>query len=164
MADKRAGVTRPTKRASAIPEPQREPRSWTFRVPIDPSTLSHNQRIHPQERARRVKRARLAAEGAWQESGRPVARCRVRLDFAVYRGRKLDEGTVIDGCKALVDGLCGLRYSKHPVTRKRLIEPGLLTPDDGPEWVTFGEVQQHIGRCFAERPEVMVRAVEDPIG
>lgn len=123
--------------------------TWRIVVEMDPSRTSLNQRLHWRERARRNAVVKLAAMCAWAHAGRPEASRRVRVSIVCRRGRALDADNVITGCKPALDALFAVRR------RKGLpVEPGLMTPDDGPEWVELGEVWQETGARWRGRPEV----------
>ncbi len=122
---------------------------------VDPSRTSLNQRLHPQERARRNTVAKQAALAAWTQAGCPKVNGPVRVSITVRRAKRLDTDNAISGCKPLIDGLFAERRRKgYPV------EPGLITPDDSPEWLALGEVTQEIGPEWKGREQVIVRIEE----
>lgn len=108
-------------------------------VPFDPSLLSNNQRLHWAERQRRTRAVRDTARLCWLQAGSPQAAGPVRVSLIVRRGRKMDADNLLTGCKGAADALF-----KQAVT-----------PDDGPRWLSWGEVEQETGKQYALKPEVI---------
>ena len=95
-------------------------------------------------RARIARVHREAAWLCWHKAGRPVARCRVRLDVTLYRGRTMDEFNALACVKHVIDGLC----------------VKALTPDDSPTWVAHGTITQQTGPDYHRAPVVVITATE----
>lgn len=117
-------------------------------VPVDIARTSPNAltRLMWQERGRRKKTAKEAARVVWVCAGRPRVDCPVIVDIVIRRGRKLDADNALAACKPAIDGL---------------FKDGLV-PDDGPRWLTIGEVRQESGKEWKGREcvEFLVRPAE----
>lgn len=87
--------------------PREYPNGWRAIniLGIDPHDLCANQRIHWSRRASRTKEAKAAARSAWVRAGSPKANGVVRYRLHVCRPRVIDEGAVVEGCKAVIDGI-----------------------------------------------------------
>lgn len=97
---------------------------------VDPHRTCLNQRIHWRRRHERTRAAMSLARNAWARAGSPTASAPIRYRLRVYRGRMIDEGAVVEGCKPIVDALF----------RKA------ITPDDSPKWCALDGIEQFTGK------------------
>lgn len=118
-------------------------------IPGDIGELTPNRRLHHRTKAAKIKRWREAT--AWiaeQDHGSFKAK-RVRLNFTIFRWRKLDHaqlhGTL--AIKAAEDGL---------------VDAGLI-PDDAPQYVEWGSIQQTTGSQwrFRECLRIAIEVLEE---
>jgi len=116
-------------------------------IPFDPNRTSEN-RVKSANRFSRSDlhgTAREVARAAWLAAGKPVATGPVRLSIHCRRGRSMDLGNIVGGCKPLIDG----------------VFVDALTPDDGPKWLQrLGGVTQETGACWKGREEVVFTVEE----
>ena len=121
---------------------------FTLTVPFDVARLSINarRRLHWRDEAKLVRSARTAALLAWRMADGPVSRWPVTVEITVRRGRKIDPGCVIEGAKAIIDGLCWTRNPHHQ---------GII-PDDNEEWIAYGAIRQETGAAWKQRPEIVL--------
>jgi hypothetical protein len=108
-------------------------------VHYDIRDLSPNLRLHWRARAKRTKQAREVARLAWIQAGKPTTDAPVRVSMIVRRARQMDQANLWSAAKACLDGVFVKAF----------------TPDDGPKWLTLGEVRQESGKAWKERPEVI---------
>jgi hypothetical protein len=114
-------------------------------VGFDVGRLSPNLRLHPTERRRRQRLAKIAARFAWLQAGSPMVEGAVTVSLIVRRGQSLDANAAWAGFKHVEDGLFCRRLNGWGVT-----------PDDSFAWVRYGELRQEIGSDWKGREEVEV--------
>lgn len=117
-------------------------------VPWDVSLTGDNKtrRMHWAGVRKLSRRARELARMCWLEAGSPRFTGKVRVSILCRRGRQMDSGNIIGGCKPLLDGLF----------------VAAITPDDRPKYVELGGVRQETGKQWQGREEVVftVEALE----
>ncbi len=132
--------------------------AFSIVVPIDIQRTSPNQRLHWAERNRRNQSARNAAQAAWVKAGRPKCKRPVTVELIVRRGRVLDADNAVSSTKPIIDQLFGSR--SRGAGRTKL--PGLITPDDSPEFVRLsGNVKQIVGPSWRGKEEIEFVITED---
>jgi hypothetical protein len=117
---------------------------WKFQIPIDVNDASQNNRekCGVSHHIRVKKEHRTAAKHAWWAAGSPRAAGKVRVSAHITRRRKCDLGNLAGALKHVIDGLCNVA----------------LTEDDGPEYVTLGEITLTVDRTAV--PSVLVTVEE----
>ncbi len=122
---------------------------WEITIPWDASTLSGNSPLHPMVHRRILKQGRAAAEAVWRQQHSPVLDVPLTVHIVVRRARPMDDYRILAGTECLRDALFAKRRyeAKHlppPPGRKRhmVVERGLMVPDDSPQWVKLGRVEQ----------------------
>ena len=119
------------------PEPERK-LVCKLVCPIDVGPLSPNTRVHWAVRHRRAKKVGDTCYAIWHKAGKPHASGPVLVTITLRRSRKMDKDNALACCKSAIDAIFKAR----------------VTPDDGPDYVTFNPVVQVIGPQYRERPEV----------
>lgn len=133
-----------------------QPEALRITVKWDSSKTSANRHRgasigRAREWARFQAEARRAARSAWILAGEPRLDCPVRVSLLVRRGRVMDLGNIVGGCKPLMDG----------------IFTNAVTPDDSPKWVAeLGGVKQIAGKEWKGKEEVVfiIEPIEDGNG
>lgn len=108
-------------------------------VPFNLQRCSPNRRLHHMAKARETRAAREAARCAWVAAGSPRLEGKVRVSVIVRRARPLDQANIWAACKGALDGI--------------FVEG--VTPDDGPEFVELGRVQQEVGKAWKGAEQVV---------
>ena len=111
-------------------------------IAADANDLSPNKRLHWRKRAQLVRLWRHKAAQTWKAGGFPPYTTKVRIDFLIRRGRKIDQAQAHGSLalKAIEDGL---------------VDAGMI-PDDSEKWVEWGPVRVQSGSEYRLFPEVMV--------
>ncbi len=112
----------------------------------DVQKWSPNQRGHWRVRHARTINAHTRVWFAWRKAGSPKSLVPVRVNVTIYRGRALDADNAVGSLKNLWDrAFCGNRFPD-----------GAITPDDGPKWVSLGDVRQITGKEWKGREKVVL--------
>lgn len=109
-------------------------------IPVDANTQNPNRRGKLRTWIRNKVAHQQAARAVWLKAGKPKAPGPVVVSVIIRRCRVLDEDNAWASCKALFDALF-----------KRAI-----TPDDSPQWVRLGTMNQETGGKWYSRPEVEI--------
>lgn len=114
----------------------------SYRIYGDVAELSPNKRFHWRTRHRLEQEWQTKARLAWMETTpRLFLPGRVRVSFAIYRGRFLDACN-LHGSRALKGIIDGLK--------------GQLFADDSPRYLDWGEVTQHADKAHRDNPHVVL--------
>lgn len=107
-------------------------------LPINVGPLSPNVRAHWAAKRRHAKTIEKVCFAVWYDAGKPRASGPVLVTITLRRSREMDKDNALACCKSAIDA----------------VFKGCVTPDDGPDYVTFNPVVQVIGTQYRERPEV----------
>lgn len=118
---------------------------FSIRVYVDPALTSLNRNKGNTPGARYAfralqRRAYDQARHAWGMARQPTVEHRVRVDYMVRRGRKLDDDNILGGLKKVRDAL---------------FNDG-ITPHDSQAWFEFGTLYWETGDHWIGKEEVIV--------
>jgi len=129
----------------------------TLSFPCDLKGLGHKG-LHYMVRRRRSETSKAEAHAAWIVARRPRFAVPVDVEYWVIQNRLMDDDNVVAALKPVRDALFARRRWRCPAPKTKagfryISEPGLMLPDDDPEWFRLAGV--YTGKCAkGERPSV----------